>query len=415
MNATESLFTRQTLPNMDSESFRRNPWEALISHWHCVDAGTTLVAARNLFRQYEISFMAVVRGREVLGLCSYAQISEVLSRGHQGLGFSIYERRPVGDFILPDDFRITLDASVHQVFNRLSERDKKHFFDDIVVLDNNNQYRGIITAHDMVHFQQSILKEQHAQLEKNIQELEFLTTKLNDTNQQLESLNEEKNEFLGIAAHDLKNPINIISMSVELILSDPEMQTEEQQQLLKDVSHSCDRMTKLLGDLLDINRIENKKMRIDLEPCDIEELVLSMLEYYQIQAQKKQIQIHYHSEQEAPTILVDHALLMQVMENLVSNAIKFSPQNKKIIISVGTSAKEGWIRIQDEGPGFTEADKKKIFQKFSRLSAKPTGNENSTGLGLSIVKRLVEAMDGTISLETAPHTGACFTLHFPRS
>lgn len=395
------------------DQLRDAPWEKLITHRHCVHAQTTLVDVRNHFRQQGVDFMVVTKGQSVLGLCSHKMVNEVLSRGHQGLGFSIYERRHIGDFLLPKDFRITTTEAVHDVLDRLSEREPKHFFDDVIVLSPSKEYLGMITAHDLMHFQHAILQEQHRQLQNNIAELRFLTEQLNESNEKLHVLNDEKNEFLGIAAHDLKNPINIISMSTELILNEEDMPKEDVKSLLGDVGKSCDRMIKLLGDLLDINRIENNKLEISLQPCDFEHVVLSLLDYYNIQAEKKSLKVHYHCEAEVPQILADESLLMQVLENLFSNAIKFSPRDKHIYVTIEHIGRRCTISIKDEGPGFTEEDKKKLFQKFARLSAKPTGNENSTGLGLSIVNRLVEQMNGTISVQSEHGKGATFTVAFP--
>ncbi len=411
--AIQNTFTKKAVPNIEWEEIRRDPWEKLIGHHYCIRNDTTLVEARNFFRQHNIGYMAVLQGREVLGICSYAQVSEVLSRGHQGLGFSIYERRMIADFLVSECFFINVNDPVHQVLDRLAERNRQHFFDDVVVLNTKKQFLGIITAHDLVHFQQNILKDQHEQLQINIVELKALTEQLNQTNNKLEELNEEKNEFLGIAAHDLKNPINIINMSTDMILTEEGMPVEEQHRLLRDIGNSCDRMIKLLGDLLDINRIENKKMCVELLPHYLEDLVSPTIECYSIQVDKKSIKIHFECENEAPCIRVDESLFLQVFDNLISNAIKFSPCNKNIFITLKTKETTGVLMIKDEGPGFSEIDKTKMFQKFSRLSAKPTGNENSTGLGLSIVKRLVEVMKGRIELQSVLGQGATFILEFP--
>lgn len=397
------------------DELRSHPWEKLVQHRHCVADDATLVQVRNYFREHAIDFMAVIRGAKVIGLCSHKRVSEILSRGHHGLGFPIYERRPISDFMVEQDFRIQVNDAVHDVLDRLVERPPKNFFDDVIVLNDKQHYLGIITANDLVHFQYGILKEQQQLLQQSVLELRTLTHQLNESNEQLKMLNEEKNEFLGIAAHDLKNPINIINMSTELILTDDTIPIDQQHSLLRDVSHSCDRMTKLLGDLLDINRIENQKINYNLAPCDLEQCVLCMLDYFRLQAERKEQKIEYACDGDAPYLFVDESYLMQILENLISNAIKFSESGKTIQVTLSSNARQGRITIRDQGPGFSDRDKEKLFNKFARLSAKPTGNENSTGLGLSIVKRLTEGMGGSITLESTAGRGSTFTLSFPRT
>lgn len=111
----------------------------------------------------------------------------------------------------------------------------------------------------------------------------------------------------------------------------------------------------------------------------------------------------------------DMLYLTEIVENLVSNAIKFSEWNKNVIVSVATCEVNVRLQIQDEGPGLTDDDKQKIFQKFQRLSARPTAGEYSTGLGLSIVKKYTELMSGRVWYESTEGSGTSFFLEFPKA
>jgi signal transduction histidine kinase len=127
----------------------------------------------------------------------------------------------------------------------------------------------------------------------------------------------------------------------------------------------------------------------------------------------KQQTIHLESEASSVVVLVDPSLAVQVLENLISNAVKYSPPGKSIFVRLKKHAQGVRVEVQDEGPGLSAEDQKKLFGKFARLSAKPTGGEHSTGLGLSIVKKMVEAMKGKVWCESELGRGATFIVEFP--
>jgi two-component system sensor histidine kinase/response regulator len=135
---------------------------------------------------------------------------------------------------------------------------------------------------------------------------------------------------------------------------------------------------------------------------------------YQESARQKKIKIQTDFPAEAIIALADFAALDQILDNLISNAIKFSPSGNQIFVSVRPSGKHAECVIRDEGPGFTAEDKTRMFRRYGRLSAHPTGGEPSTGLGLSIVHKLVRAMDGELICESNPGQGAVFTIRLPR-
>jgi signal transduction histidine kinase len=127
----------------------------------------------------------------------------------------------------------------------------------------------------------------------------------------------------------------------------------------------------------------------------------------------KQQTLHWQNEAGPVSVLADATVLTQVIENLVSNAVKYSPTGKNIYARLRRSPEGTRIEMQDEGPGLSAEDQKKLFGKFARLSAKPTGGEHSTGLGLSIVKKMVEAMNGKVWCESELGSGATFIVEFP--
>jgi signal transduction histidine kinase len=240
--------------------------------------------------------------------------------------------------------------------------------------------------------------------------MEATMQELATSNERLTHLNQEKTEFLGIAAHDLRVPLTIILGNAEMIqiIKDP-AKTED---LVKAIMISVERMRDLINNLLDVNTIEEGKFASKIESCDIGLLTRQCIQYQQTAAEKKQIKINDTLVRDVYAS-ADIASTAQILDNLVSNAIKYSPKNTTIYISSGRDQKHAFVSVRDEGPGISAEDQKKMFKKFSRLTARPTGGESSTGLGLAIVKRLAEAMQGSVKCESQLGSGTTFTLRVP--
>lgn len=241
---------------------------------------------------------------------------------------------------------------------------------------------------------------------KMVEALEALAV----SNEQLVHLNNEKNEFLGIAAHDLKNPLTVImgSAAIARTLED----RNEINGLLDDISEAAARMHDLTANLLDVNAIEHHGFDAPLEPCDLGALTAKSVEDNRSAAAKKKITLLVAVATEL-WAKADPAAIRQILDNLLSNALKFSGPLTTVYVSATREQNDIVIAVRDQGPGIGEADQKKLFQKFSRLSARPTGGESSTGLGLAIVKKLAEAMSGTVECRSSPGAGATFILRLP--
>ncbi len=240
---------------------------------------------------------------------------------------------------------------------------------------------------------------------------------LEDQNESLKRLNDEKNEFLGIAAHDLKNPLNSIRGIAQMVRKrkEIELSDDEVDDMAHQIETSSNFMFEIITNLLDVNKIENGKLVIQPSSVDLVLSLGAVTDRYQAPAAKKNITLHVELPAEDTQIYADPTLTIQVLDNIVSNAVKYSPQGKNVWVTVSCDAVQHRVRVavKDEGPGFSEEDKKKLFGKFARLTAKPTGGEHSTGLGLSIVKRLAEAMDASIWCESELGKGATFIIEFP--
>lgn len=249
-------------------------------------------------------------------------------------------------------------------------------------------------------------------LEREIGERIMAEQALRKANERLEELNAQKNEFIGIAVHDLKNPLSGISALAETVKELPDIERAEVEEYMKKIVASANRMFDLIKSFLNVNAIEQGGLRVSLSPANISLVTRMATQSYLLKAQAKSIALHIETGEDIHGV-ADESILVQVLDNLVSNALKFSPMHRSIYVRVKECSDGIKIEVQDEGPGLSNDDKKKLFGKFARLSARPTAGESSTGLGLSIVKTMVEAMNGKIWCESELGQGAMFCLELP--
>ncbi len=238
---------------------------------------------------------------------------------------------------------------------------------------------------------------------------------ITESNGELEQLVKEKNELMEIVSHDLKNPIGAVRLFAELI----ENQTFTGDEVLTasaQIAHTSDRMLALVKNVLDMNRLESGGVSMEQKQVHLAPMIEAVHWQYTSHAEAKKIQVHFSNETaSSTTALADEQTMMQILDNLVSNAVKYSPHGKNIFIRLKSSPEAVRVEVEDEGPGISAEDMKKLFGKFARLSARPTGGEHSTGLGLSIVKKLVEAMNGKVWCESEYGHGATFIVELQQA
>ncbi len=243
-------------------------------------------------------------------------------------------------------------------------------------------------------------------VEKRTLDLAKVINKLGD-------LNELKNKFLGIASHDLRNPIYVIRSYSE-ILRDSTLGpvNEKQLKLLDKIFDNSEFMRGLLDNLLDISKIESGTITINKDQNDFNDLTINQIEIHQLLAHKKDISLHFGKEEVLPFDF-DRNAISQVMSNYIGNAIKFAPLESHVYITTKTLGERVQFSIKDEGPGISNEDQKLLFGEFQTLSAKPTGGEKSTGLGLAIAKKLVNLHGGDVGVISEVGRGATFFFTLP--
>lgn len=254
------------------------------------------------------------------------------------------------------------------------------------------------------------LDEEKGKTEMMLTKVASLNDELVGANEHLQMLDREKNDFLGIVAHDLKNPLAGIMLNASMMNDyHTRMTSEEMQKRFGTIIDTVGRMQQTISNLLNINAIETGVMQLQIEEVDLVSLARTVCEDYQERARKKDITLRIGSCPKEAQVQADAGALREVLDNLLSNAVKYSPHGKNVIMTIEVEADGSVVwQVKDEGPGLTEEDRMRLFTKYARLTARPTGGEDSTGLGLAIVKKLIEAMKGEVWCESEWGKGAAF-------
>jgi two-component system sensor histidine kinase/response regulator len=237
---------------------------------------------------------------------------------------------------------------------------------------------------------------------------------LKSASDRLRQLAEDKDELLGILAHDLKNHLGGMNMSAQLLHERIEALPDQRAaRLSENILHTSGQLLAFVKEFL-ANSAADHGITLNPTPVNLAHVGASAVHRYQEAARRKRLRIQTEFPTQDNMVLADASALDQVVDNLLSNALKFSPPDKQIFISIRPTS--GYIEcvVRDEGPGFTSDDKERMFRRYVRLSARPTAGEPSTGLGLSIVRKLVGAMKGELDCDSVPGQGAAFRLRLPR-
>ena len=245
-------------------------------------------------------------------------------------------------------------------------------------------------------------------------ELVNLQRELAKKNAELAQLNALKDQFLGMAAHDLRAPLGHIMSFSEFLLEDLATIIDESQlEFITIIRSSSEFMLALVNDLLDISRIESGKLELDLQPTHLAALIERNAALNAVLANKKKIGIRFRQGQALPEVMVDAERIEQVLNNLLSNAIKFSSPESVIEISLEQDGGRAIISVRDEGTGMTADECAGLFSPLGRRGKPGTGGEKSTGLGLAIVRKIVTEHKGEIRVESAPGHGTTFRVSLP--
>lgn len=224
----------------------------------------------------------------------------------------------------------------------------------------------------------------------------------------LRELNNDKDGMMGMLAHDLRNPLNVMSLSCGLLHP-----TAEQTPTVEMIQRNVDRMAQLIGKVLSSDAIESGKFQAVATHFSLAETAGEVVTGFRPAAAAKGITLELLNHAGDARIRADSTAANQIAENLISNALKFTPRGGSVVVSIDRHAGRLQLSVRDTGPGIRAEEKGRLFQKFSRLSAKPTADEPTHGLGLSIVKKLADAIGAGVDVESKPGEGATFRVSFP--
>ncbi len=263
------------------------------------------------------------------------------------------------------------------------------------------------------------LNQAHEDLQETMLELQLVNEELSRTsidlsraNEELSSANKLKKELMDMAAHDLKDPLQVIHLYTDSLKYSLAEDDEKARDKLRRINKAADKMENLITHLLEVAVIQSGTLQLKKSRVDIGKLLATSVNNNRYFSERKNQTIQLDT-QEGCILQADRDRLEQVLDNLISNAVKFSPPEKTIWVDSQCTASQVTVRVRDEGPGLTEEDKKKLFHRFQKLSARPTAGESSTGLGLCITKELVTLHGGDIHVESIPGEGATFVVEFP--
>ena len=231
---------------------------------------------------------------------------------------------------------------------------------------------------------------------------------------ELRRVNAYKNELLGIAAHDLRNPLNASMAFIGFLYEDADLLSEQNATILDRLRRSTAFMLRLVDDVLQYSAIEAGAVRLRLEEASLEHLVRDVVETMRILAERRRVAIRYRGA-DVPRMRLDVVKLAQSLQNLITNAVKFSPRGGTVDVrlTLDDARARAAIEVTDRGPGIPAEELRELYQPFRKLSPQPAGGDPSTGLGLAITRRLIEAHGGSVEVESEVGKGTTFRLVLP--
>ena len=237
-------------------------------------------------------------------------------------------------------------------------------------------------------------------------------TRVHALNNQIENEIQEKQQIISIVSHDIKSPFTRISALEQLITMDDNKLSSSQQDYLNKIHQVVADGLSLIRNLVDYRNLEYRRIEIIPEPIDLSQLTLAAVRRVQTLGEKKELVFNCDIE---PDILItsDNSFVNRAIDNVLSNAIKFSTNSKTIEVSLKRENGHNFIKVKDEAEGFTAEDMKNLFRKFQRFSAKPTAGESTTGLGLYITKSMLDKIGGKIQCVTKEGAGSTFIIDLP--
>jgi signal transduction histidine kinase len=245
-------------------------------------------------------------------------------------------------------------------------------------------------------------------------ELANLTREVHRQNAELERLGRMKDEFLGMAAHDLRQPVFAVQGFVELLMEEAGGNlSEEHRQYLRRILDTSTRMKRLVDQFLSTSVIEMGRLDLDLQAVGLREVINTAVEFVVVEAAKKEIRIETELEDPGPVLSIDPPKVEQVLINLLTNALEHSPPDSRVVLSATREGGKVVVSVKDEGSGIAPAEASRLFDSPQPGPGRKSNGRMGTGLGLIIARKIVEAHGGRIWVESEPGSGSNFRFSLP--
>lgn len=304
------------------------------------------------------------------------------------------------------------------VIGTTSEDDTEQFLNGLMEINNEqvNKLRAFMKEQQRPQQSQENDWQIFDEMSGLNNELANMQRKLTKKTAELEQNNELKDQMLGMAAHDLRNPLTLIQNYAHFLIDDHEEEnifSEDQFQLVKQIKESSEYMVQIIEDMLDISALESGKITLEKERTSLLQLIEQTISLNKLSSSKKNIAIFFKEPADNIVKEVDAHKFQQVLDNILSNAIKYSFPESKITIGIEQKGDQVIITVKDEGQGIPKGELKDLFKPFTQTSVEATAGEKSTGLGLAIAQNITQAHGGNIEVESQVGVGSTFLISLP--
>ncbi len=256
------------------------------------------------------------------------------------------------------------------------------------------------------------LNARSVDLQEQNKELKEQMDRMQKSREELEELQKQKDDLFAVIIHDIKNPASLIKSLVDLLRS-YDLTAVEQQEVMNDIFETTTKIVNLSQEVSRVLALEGTKLRMTFEKEQINYIIKDVVRRNEIHAKNKNISVLFDIDEELPPLEIDVQKIDEVIDNLISNGIKFSPSGSKVRVKTVKELKRVVVEISDNGLGLSEEDVQMAFQRGTRLGAQPTGGESSSGFGLWIVKKLIEAHGGKVWVKSVLGKGSTFAISLP--
>ncbi len=324
---------------------------------------------------------------------------------------------PIDEVLVPLHFVGARIDEGYLIMAVRSRSDLAQFNDELTRINNDQTNALRSTAKDL-----ALATERHGKRDAAIygeltqlnNELANLQREMARKNAELEKLNEQKNRVLGMVAHDLRNPLGVIHGYSEFLAAEAwPVLTEVQRDFVTTIKDTSEFMLRMVSDLLDVTAIESGRLDLDRQPTDLVELIERNITLKRVLSARKVIAFAFVSPPPLPLVSLDVGKIQQVLNNLITNAVKFSHRGNPVVVRLAAADGVVTVAVRDQGQGIPAADLPKLFTPFGKSSVRSTEGEQSTGLGLAIVRRIIEGHGGRIWVESTVGEGSTFFFTLP--